>query len=321
MSHIYVIGFGAINYDHLLLVDSIVVDSEQVVKGSSVEPGGSAANTIFGLAKLGVNCGFIGAVGSDSEGKTAIKDFTDAGIDTSKIAIKKNVKTGKTTCISDKNNKRSIYIQPGANSAIDETDIDLDYVNRSKILHISSFVDNNQFGLQSGIMSDISDDIHIGFSPGIIYARKGINALSSILRKTCMLFINRDEIETMTKTNFLSGSKQCMEAGCKYVIVTMGKGYIKDGEQVICVITDPVGQYEITVPHKTIINSTESTGAGDAFAAGFIYGYLNKKDIAECAILGHITAISTLKSTGARKGLPDLNKLTKSYFKLMGTEL
>jgi ribokinase len=171
------------------------------------------------------------------------------------------------------------------------------------------------------MMSKISDDIHIGFSPGIIYARKGIDALSSILKKTCILFVNRGEIETMTKTNFLSGSKQCMEAGCKYVIVTMGKGYIKDREQVICVITDPVGQYEITAPTKTVIKNAESTGAGDAFAAGFIYGYLNKKDIAECAILGHITAISTIKSTGSRKGLPDLNMLTKIYSELMGTEL
>jgi ribokinase len=316
-----VIGFGAINYDHLLLVDSIVIDGEQVVKSSSIQPGGSAANTIFGLARLGVNCGFIGAVGSDAEGKAAIKDFTSAGIDTSRIAIKKNAKTGKTTCISDNDNKRSIYIQPGANGDIDETDIDMYYVNQSKILHISSFVDNNQFDLQSRMMPDISDDIHIGFSPGILYARKGMDALSSILRKTCMLFVNRNEIETMTKTNFLSGSKQCMEAGCKYVIVTMGKGYIKDEEQVICVITDPVGQYEITVPGKTVVKNAESTGAGDAFAAGFIYGYLNKKDIAECAILGHITAISTLKSTGARKGLPDLNNLSKNYFELLGTEL
>jgi ribokinase len=321
MSFIDVIGFGAINYDHLLIVDSIVVDGEQIVKSSSVQPGGSAANTIFGLAKLGVSCGFIGAVGSDRDGKAAIKDFTNVGIDTSKIAIKKNVKTGRTTCISDNSNKRSIYIQPGANSNIDEKDIDYNYVNQSNVLHISSFVDDNQFDLQSSMISDISDDIHIGFSPGIIYARKGMNALSGILKKTCILFVNQDEIETMTKTNFLSGSKQCMEAGCKYVVVTMGKGYIKDGEQVICVITDPVGQYEITLPDKTTIRNAESTGAGDAFAAGFLYGYLNKKDIAECAILGHITAISTIKSTGSRKGLPDLNSLTNSYSELMGVEL
>ena len=321
MSSLDVIGFGAINYDYLLIVDRIVIDGEQVVRRSSIQPGGSAANTIFGLAKLGVNCGFIGAVGSDKEGKIALKDFTDAGIDTRAISIKKRVKTGKTTCISDKDGKRSIYIQPGANNKINSTDIDLVYVNSSKILHISSFVDDSQFYLQCKLISDISDEIHVSFAPGVIYAAKGIDALSDIFRKTCILFTNRNEIETMTKTNFLSGSKQCMEAGCKYVVVTLGKGYKRNGEQVICVITDPVGQYEITLPQKAIIRTPESTGAGDSFAAGFLYGYLNKKDIAECAILGHITAISTIKHVGSRKGLPDLTQLSAHYFELMGSTL
>jgi ribokinase len=321
MSSFDVIGFGAINYDNMLIVDRIVVDGEEVITESSVQPGGSAANTIYGLAKLGVKCGFVGAVGSDREGKRVINDFSRMDIDTHGISIKEKSKTGYTVCISDKQNKRSIYIQPGANSLINNNDMEYYYVNRPKILHLSSFINDKQFDLQTRLVSDISDENHVSFSPGIIYAVKGIDNLSPILEKTCILFANRDEVETMTKTNFLSGSKMCMEAGCKYVVVTMGKGYKKLGEQVICVITDPIGQYEITVPSNAVVGEPETTGAGDSFAAGFLYGYLNKKDIAECAILGHITAISTIKATGSRKGLPDLNQLTESYSKLMNDKL
>jgi ribokinase len=321
MTSLDVIGFGAINYDNLLLVDRIVADGEQVVRKSSIQPGGSAANTIFGLARLGVKCGFVGAVGPDREGKRTIKDLADAGIDNKYVSIKNNTKTGKTTCISDKYNKRSIYIQPGANSKINSEDIDIDYINLSRIVHLSSFVDDSQFNLQSRLVSDISDEIHISFSPGMIYAVKGIDALSDILKKTCILFANRKEIETITKTDFLSGSRICMEAGCKYVVVTLGEGYIKDGEYIFCYITDPIGQYEITLPKKTVTRKSESTGAGDSFAAGFLYGYLNKKDIAECAILGHITAISTIKRVGSRKGLPDLSQLSANYFELMDSKL
>jgi sugar/nucleoside kinase (ribokinase family) len=63
MSNIEVIGLGALNIDHICKVEHILEDGETVVKESRLFPGGSAANTIYGLGKLGVSTGFIGAVG------------------------------------------------------------------------------------------------------------------------------------------------------------------------------------------------------------------------------------------------------------------
>ena len=92
MSKIEVIGLGALNMDNIYQVERILEDGETVVKESAAFPGGSAANTIYGMAKLGVSTGFIGVVGDDAEGKLLRQDFQEAGVDTSQIKVKHRVK-------------------------------------------------------------------------------------------------------------------------------------------------------------------------------------------------------------------------------------
>ena len=93
MSNIEVIGMGAMNMDHLYQVERILSDGQAPVKNFQLLPGGSAANTIYALAKLGIKTGFIGAVGDDEIGHKLLEDFESVGVDTSHIAIK----SGKTT--------------------------------------------------------------------------------------------------------------------------------------------------------------------------------------------------------------------------------
>src|SRR4030042_1075387 len=140
MAKIDVVGFGAMNIDHLCQVEMLVVDGEQSVKDFVSIPGGSAANTIYGLARLGLYTGFVGAVGTDKSGKALIDDFKTAAVDTSQIRIKK-AETGATTCISDKLGRRAIYVSPGANNLLNSGDIDMAYLNPSLAVHLYSFAD------------------------------------------------------------------------------------------------------------------------------------------------------------------------------------
>jgi ribokinase len=75
MAKIEVVCFGAMNFDRLYRVDELVVDGEQSVAEFVSQPGGSGANTIYGLAKLGVKTDFIGAVGNDKDGKALLSDL------------------------------------------------------------------------------------------------------------------------------------------------------------------------------------------------------------------------------------------------------
>ena len=88
MSNIEVVGLGALNIDHLYRVERILDDGEAVVNEAKSFPGGSAANTIYGLAKLGVNTGYTGVVGDDEAGRIMLHDFYEAGVDVNQIRVK-----------------------------------------------------------------------------------------------------------------------------------------------------------------------------------------------------------------------------------------
>jgi len=86
MGSLEIIGFGAMNIDRLYLVERILTDGEAPIKGVTLSPGGSAANTIYGLAKLGMATGFIGAIGDDDLGQMLLSDFESVGVDSSRIS-------------------------------------------------------------------------------------------------------------------------------------------------------------------------------------------------------------------------------------------
>lgn len=315
------IGIGALNYDHLYVVTKIVIDGEQPIKKYLTQSGGSAANTIVALSKLGMQCGFIGAIGTDDAGKRLLNDLEVFGVATEKIAIKKRKYTGYTICLTDQNNKRSIYVASGANKLLNINDIDMEYLKLADFIHLTSFVDNMQFDTQLRILDLISSKARISFSPGMLYAVKGIKMLKPILEKTHILFVNRNEIEILSRKDAYYGAYECIEIGCKYVVVTDSKGYIRNGEYIVCNIFSSQKHYEISMPKTCIINNAETTGAGDSFAAGFLYGLINNMNIEKCAQIGHILAMFTIQNMGARKGLPDFNMLASKYLAITGKYL
>ena len=154
MSNIEVIGLGALNIDHIYKVERILDDGEAVVTETALSPGGSAANTIYGLARLGIRTGFTGVVGDDAEGKIMLQDFQKVGVNTSQIRVKHGAQTGSVLCLSDRLGKRSLYVIPGDNNLLAMDDLDLEYINQAKMLHISSFIDDRQFKVLLGLMEE-----------------------------------------------------------------------------------------------------------------------------------------------------------------------
>ncbi|MCJ7514613.1 MAG: carbohydrate kinase family protein [Dehalococcoidia bacterium] len=321
MTKIDVVGFGAMNIDHLCQVEMLVVDGEQSVKDFVSIPGGSAANTIYGLARLGCKTGFVGAVGADKSGKALINDFDTVAVDTSQIRVKK-AETGATTCISDKLGRRAIYVSPGANNLLDQKDIVIAYLNQAKLVHMSSFADDTQLKLQLASLKKLKDSVRLSLAPGMIYVTKGLKALTPLLRKTFVVFMNREEIERLTGKDFQSGASELVQIGCRIVVVTLGKG-IDKGKSVIVTayILDGGKEYEVISKYMGRKSSLETTGAGDAFAAGFLFGLLKGKVVEECGRLGDIVARFAIGKVGARTGLPTLSQLSCEYLKRSGHNL
>ncbi|MCW4046448.1 MAG: carbohydrate kinase family protein [Candidatus Bathyarchaeota archaeon] len=295
MSGFDVVGFGALNVDKLFRVNRLAkAEEESFIEDTAEACGGSAANTAVGLARLGCKVGFIGKVGCDREGDLLINDFVKEGVDTAGIIRAASGKSGSVLGFVDKKGARALYIDPGVNSTIASDEVNSRYVARAQFLHLTSFVGDTSFQTQKKLLDTIPDSVKVSFDPGALYARKGYAALEPILKKTYLLMPNAIELELLTgKLDYCQGADLMVGRGCKLVAVKLGK----DG----CYVTDGRERHLIE-PFK--VKVVDTTGAGDAFCAGFLYGLIKGKGLAECGRLGNFVASRSAMAMGARAGLP-----------------
>ena len=288
-----VICFGALNVDRLYKVNRIAsADEESEILDFKEAPGGSAANTAVGLARLGVKTGFIGKVARDREGKMLIRSFIKEGVNTDGIVVAPYGRSGVVIGFVDKAGERALYVDPGVNDSLSLQEIDLDYASQADLLHLSSFVGEASFKVQKEVVRALSD-IPVTIDPGMIYARKGLLELKPLIERCLVFFPNEHEVRILTGKNYIEGSQILLKKGVKIVAVKLGSRG--------CYVTDGKEQH-IIEPFR--VKVVDSTGAGDAFCAGFIYGLIKNMTLRECGVLGNFVASRTLMKMGARNGLP-----------------
>lgn len=299
-----VVGFGALNVDKLYKVNKIAhEDEESFVKEYFEACGGSAANTIVGLARLGLRTGYIGKVAKDREGKLLLEEFRKENVDTSGVIVAEKGYSGTVLGFVDERGERALYVSPGVNDEIEFEEINLSYAESTKILHLTSFVGEKPFEAQKKLVEAISEDVLISLDPGTLYARKGLQELKPILKKAYIVLPSKDEIEKIAGKNFKKASKFLLDLGVNIVAVKLGeKG---------CYVTDGKEEHFIEAFKVKVV---DTTGAGDAFDAGFLYGLLKGKGLYECGRLGNFVASKCITSMGARTGLPSLSEIEKAGF-------
>ena len=295
MTRFDIVGFGALNVDMLFKVDRLAgAEEESFIEDYTEACGGSAANTVVALARLGCKVGFIGKVASDREGKMQIDCFKKEGVDTSGVIQAKHGKSGSVLGFVDKKGARALYINSGVNDIIEPREIKWDYVSQIKFLHLSSFVGEKSLRTQKKLLATLPSDVKISFDPGSVYARQGFVAIEPIIRSSYVLMPNAVELELLTgEADYCKGADFMIEMGVKIVAVKLGsKG---------CYVTDGRERLRIE-PFK--VKVVDTTGAGDAFCAGFLYGLINNKSLYECGRLGNFVASRSVTAMGARAGLP-----------------
>jgi len=300
MSKFDVVGFGALNLDKLFKVNRIAAaEEESFVLGHSETCGGSAANTIIGLARLGCRVGFIGTVASDAEGKMLVEDLRKEGVDTDGTTIAKKGRSGIVMGFVDKKGERALYIDPGVNDTIKFNDIKTTYASNTKFLHLTSFVGKESFQTQKRLLQRLPRQVKVSFDPGALYARFGLGKLEPIIDKTFAMMPNAGELALLTgKTDYKTGARLLIEKGVKVLAVKLGeKG---------CYVTDEREEHFVE-PFK--VKVVDTTGAGDAFDAGFIYGLLSGKGLCQSGKMGNFVASKCIMAMGARTGLPTLENL------------
>jgi len=293
------VGFGGLNVDKLFKVNKIAkAEEESFIIDCEEACGGSAANTIVGLARLGCKVGFIGKVADDREGKMLVKDFCIEGVDTKGIIHSKHDRSGTVMGFVDEKGDRALYVDPGVNDTIEFDEINMEYAFQTRFLHLTSFVEEKSYQTQKRLIQALPQTVKLSLDPGELYARKG-SILEPIIEKTFVLMPNLNELELLTKTaDYRKGADVLLKKGVEIVAVKLGsKG---------CYVTDGKENHSVE-PFK--VRVVDTTGAGDAFCAGFLYGLISNKSLYECGKFGNFVASRCIMKMGARPGLPYLKDL------------
>ena len=295
-----VIGFGALNVDKLYSVENIVSkDEESFIKSETDTPGGSAANTIIGLSRLGCSTSIIGKIAEDEDGDLIEYNLAVNGVYSNNLIYSEEGSTGKCMGFVDKNGERCLYIDPGVNDEIKIDEINPINIMRCKIMHYTSFV-GDSFNAQIELLDKLNDETLLSFDPGMLYVQKGFDQLKPILDRTDILLINESELRLLCNNNeslLKELTIPFLDLGIRTVVVKQGSEgvfAISNGEE--C----HVDAFECEV--------VDTTGAGDSFNSGFLYSYLKGFDLEKSCKIGNWVASKSIEGFGMEK-FPSLKDL------------
>ncbi|MBE6495029.1 MAG: carbohydrate kinase family protein [Methanobrevibacter thaueri] len=295
-----VIGFGALNVDKLYSVENIVSkDEESFIKDETDTPGGSAANTMVGLSRLGCSTSIIGKIAEDEDGDLIEYNLAINGIYTNNLIYSETGSTGKCLGFVDKDGERCLYIDPGVNDEIRLDEINPLNIMRCKIMHYTSFV-GDSFKTQIELLELLNKDCVLSFDPGMLYVQKGLDELRPILERTNILLINEAELRLLCNNNESSLKELAigfLDMGIETVVIKQGsKGVFAMNNHETC----EVESYKCDV--------VDTTGAGDSFNSGFLYSYLKGYDLEKSCQIGNWVASKAIEGFGMEK-FPSLKDL------------
>jgi sugar/nucleoside kinase (ribokinase family) len=253
--------------------------------------GGSAANTVVALARMGFQTGFVGRVGGDEEGALILSEMQ--GVDLAQV--KANGASGVCLVVLDRRLDRALVVQPNVNDDLSFADLNVSYLAEARYLHLSAFVGDRPFNAQRRLMDVLPAGVKVSLDPGELYARRGTTAILPLIKRSSILLATEDEISLLTGTDdYHAGCKEIASLGPEAVVCKRGKegAYLFSHE----------GKVEFHPRGK--IEVIDNTGAGDVYDAGFLAGLLLRKPLTDCLAFAHAMAAKSLGGYG-RSRYPD----------------
>ncbi len=278
-----ILSIGSINIDIVLQIEDFPeLDSEVLIRGLHEMHGGSAANFAVALSRLGMDVSFLGAVGNDTYAELLKKELIRNNVDISYLK-KGDGRSGLVVVIFDETGEKRMFAYRGANKFLDADDLEEDLLSDFDWVHVAS--------VEKDIVSKACKTFHkVSYSPGSIMVGFGLDHIEEIFNYCKYVFLSKSEALRLFGEEWDKLKKYKSD-----FIVTMGReGSLLVGEENIS-----SRGYEVDV--------VDTTGAGDSFAAGFVYGILNY-DIHMALKLANACAALKTTKVGARNS-PTLSEL------------
>ena len=264
------------------------INNETANFEKSQSSGGSAANTIHGLASLGSAAGYIGKVGNDEFGEFFSNDMKANGIQP--FMLKSTTDTGRAIALVTPDSERTFATFLGAAVELSDSDLNTDQFKDYKYLHIEGYLALNHNLMLKAAKLAKENNLKISIDMASFnVVEDNIEFLKDYVKNNVdIVFANEDEAKAFTGKEPKEALNEIAEQ-CEIAVVKIGsKGsYVKSKGNI----------YKIE-PFK--VNSIDTTGAGDLYASGFLYGLVNNLPLDKCGSIGSLCASKVIEVIGSK---------------------
>ncbi len=294
----------------MALIDGERMEELLAFSGSrtvSYSCGGSCPNTIIALASLGIDVTIAGKIGSDENGAIYHRRLEELGVGDELVATESE-RTGSTVILITPDSERSMNTYLGANRLYGGDDVNTDTVAKADIFHFTGYMwdtESQQGAIMRALRVAKENDTLVSFDVADPFAvGRYRQAFLSLISEHCdIVFANREEARILFDNYDPYECCRSMGKLCRIAIVKNGKkgSFIScDGEISAIPVMGPV------VP-------TDTTGAGDVYAAGFLYGQYQRYSVRESGIIASILAGEIITQRGAQFSEEKSSEL-RAYF-------
>ncbi len=267
----------------------------QALGGAIEMSGGSAANTMCGVASFGGTAAYIGKVSDDELGRVFGHDCRAVGVQFRPGAPAEDTPTGRCIIVVTPDAQRTMNTYLGVSSLLAPSDIDADTVAVGEVLYMEGYLYDRpeakeafRYAAQIAHANDRQVSLTLSDSFCVDRHREDFRAL--VTDEVDLLFGNEDELMSLYEVESMEEAVKAVRGDCALAVVTVG------AEGCLVVTPDDV----LRAPAQPVDHVLDTTGAGDLFAAGFLYGYTRRRTLSDCAMYGAIAAAEVISHVGPR---------------------
>jgi fructokinase len=280
----------------MALVDEAQAERLYASVGPGLETsGGSAANTLAGVAQLGGRAGFIGRVRNDQLGGIFTHDIRSVGARFDTPAATEGPSTARCLILVTPDAQRTMCTYLGASVGLDPADLDLDMVAQAKVLYLEGYLwDSDEakaaFITAAEVARAHGGEVALSLSDAFCVERHRESFQELVDGHVDILFANEMEITALYKANSFEEAADQVRGRCKLAALTRSE----QGS----VILNGAGTHSVA-PFQ-LGPLLDTTGAGDLYAAGFLHAYTQGQSVDECGRLGSLCAGQVVTQLGPR---------------------
>jgi sugar/nucleoside kinase (ribokinase family) len=285
----------------MALIDAERAERLYAGMGPAIEiSGGSAANTMVGVASLGGRAAFIGRVDDDQLGSVFAHDIRAAGVRFDTPPGHGGLATGRCLIIVTADAERTLNTFLGAAAEIGPDDVSADLVGSAQVTYLEGYLFDQDsakaaFRHAARLAHDADRRVALTLSDGLCVDRHRDDFRALVEHEVDILFANEAEICSLYEVSDFDDALQNVLHHCEIAALTRSaKGsVIVSGDDVHVIDAHPV--------RGSVV---DTTGAGDLYAAGFLYGLTHGYDLGRCGRLGALAAAEVISHLGARPEIP-----------------